>query len=151
MARKIAEHGTRQRYNQGCAEGPDGMACDPCRAANNEYSKQHSQAKRAEALGASVTPISKGVSTAAPAEREPGPMELACLAVLENVERAKARPDLAQAALALARDIDLPLAIAQRNNLVARYQDVLNDLMKGAEKKSRLALVRQMTVATQAG
>lgn len=156
MARQLADHGTRHRYNQGCTDGPDGEACVPCRQANNEYSKQNSQVKRAEALGAeNVTSITKGKRTTKrktgnedddkPAPREPGPMEVACLAVTANLDRAKARPDLVEAALALARDIDLPLAIAQRNNLVARYQAVLDDLTKGSEKKSRLTAVRQMT------
>lgn len=162
MARKIAEHGTRQRYLQGCTDGPDGESCDPCRQANAEYKRQNDQANRAKTLGV-VTPITKAKRATKPEDakpaadkpREPGPMELACLAVLANLQRAnlqraKARPDLAMAAVALARDIDLPLAIAQRKNLVSQYQVVMDDLLKGSEKKRKLAAVRQMANPTTA-
>jgi hypothetical protein len=103
-------------------------------------------------LGATVTPITAASGKKASDDkgdedkpREPGRMEAACITVLETLDKAKARPDLAAAALALAFDIDQVLAITQRSNLVRQYQAVMEELTKGSEKKSKLAVVRQMT------
>jgi hypothetical protein len=35
--RREAQHGTRSRYTAGCHDGPDGGACEPCKAAHRTY------------------------------------------------------------------------------------------------------------------
>ena len=146
----MAEHGTRSRYNQGCNDGPDGGPCEACIEANRAYFRERHLRKSAEKLG--VVPIAKKrgrpkkseVKTE-PEARELSPIELATLEVIDSLDRAKKRPDLAQIAMVLARDIGTEMAIAQRANLVARYQAVMDELTKGSERKSRLSAVRAMT------
>lgn len=44
--RREAQHGTRSKYTAGCTDGPDGGACEPCKAAHREY--EHDRRLRAK-------------------------------------------------------------------------------------------------------
>ncbi|MBF4194656.1 hypothetical protein [Mycolicibacterium phlei] len=135
-------HGTRSRYVQGCTDGPDGRACEACRKANNDYLKARRQKKNAEKYGGKVA-VLKPQAPAVP-EPEIGPNEAATLEELAKLPNADARPGLRQVALTLARLLDSPLAIAQHPQAAGRYTEIMRELRKGAEKKGRLAAVRQM-------
>lgn len=143
----MARHGTRTRFNQGCTDGPEGTACEPCRKANNDYFKKRAQAKKAEQLGiADVTTLTTAAEAPVDQPAKPGPVEQGVIDALAKVPAAvDARPDLAASALAMARIQDNPLFTAQATNAAARQLTIMGDLMKGSTKKRKLAAVRQMT------
>lgn len=132
-----ARHGTRSKYNEGCR-------CESCSLAEANYQKtrRHGTAK--------VTHIRVGGDTLnGRVERGPGPMELALNAVVANVPTADKRPDLVEGARAMARILDNPLTVSQQPQALARYHEAMEKLLKGTEKKSKLAAVRLMTAPTK--
>jgi hypothetical protein len=145
----MANHGTRTRFNQGCTDGPEGTACDPCRLANNDYFKKRAQDKKAQKLGvdpATVTSLPGADQPKVDQPFIPGPVEQGVIDALAKVPAAvEARPDLAASAKAMARIQDNPLTVAQATNAAARQYQIMTDLMKGSQKKRKLAAVRQMT------
>jgi hypothetical protein len=141
----MADHGTRQSYADGCR-------CAGCKAAQSEYRRAH----KARAAGATVTSIGapgrrpKGVAGPAPLVVAEAPSDgSAVQAVLEELATltsAETRKGAAQAALAMARILDNPLALAQQPQAAARLTAILEDLRKGsARRKGRLASVQAMT------
>lgn len=139
----MARHGTRTKFNQGCTDGLDGTACEPCRQANNEYFKKRNQDKNAEKYG-SVTPISKP-SESAPEIPLIGASEQAVIDTLDGNATALKRPDLVTSARAMARLLDNPLFAAQQTAAAKQLREIMAELLKGSEKKGRLAAVRQMS------
>lgn len=142
----MADHGTRTRYNQGCSDGVDGGACEPCVKANRDYYKGYTQKRKGKGDAAAK------LAAAPEPTDEPGPMEQAVLDVVETLPMAQRRPDLVAAAKAMARILDNPLYVAQQTNALKQYRDTMDQLMKGSERKGKLASVRAMTQPkTQAG
>ena len=141
----MADHGTRTRYNEGCTDGPEGKACDPCRKANRDYFKKYGQDKKSEKIGTvtKLKPAKEAGNT--PAEWPIGPTEQGVIAVLTNVPAAEKRPDLVASARAMARLQDNPLYAAQQTAAAKQLQLIMDQLLKGSEKKGRLAAVRQMS------
>lgn len=135
-----AKHGTRSRFNQGCTDGVDGGSCDPCKQANNEYFKQRHQDKNAEKL-ADVTPI----NGATPVVADIGTAEQAVIDTLSGNANALKRPDLVASARAMARLLDKELFAAQQTAAAKQLREIMAELLKGSEKKGRLAAVRQMS------
>lgn len=140
----MANHGTRTRFNQGCTDGHDGAACDPCRLANNEYFKKRGQAKKAEKHNGTITTLSSAASTPITQPRIPGPMEQAILDQHDSLPQADAKPELFQAALVLCRICDNPSNVAQQTQAINQFRLVMADLRKGGGKKSRLAESRNL-------
>ena len=137
----MADHGTRTRYNQGCTDGPEGTACDPCKLANRDYFKKYGQDKKAEQL-ATVTDIA---AASAAAVELIGPAEQAVVNTLAGLPTADKRPDLVASARAMARLLDNPLYAAQQTAAAKELRSVMDQLLKGSEKKGRLAAVRQLS------
>ena len=135
----MAEHGTRTRFNKGCTDGPDGTACDPCKKANRDYFKQYGQDKKAKSIG-TVTNL-----PSAQADNVIGPCEQAVIDALQGVPAAEKRPDLVASARAMARLQDNPLFAAQQTAAARQQREIMAELMKGTERKGRLAAVRQMS------
>jgi hypothetical protein len=143
----MADHGSRQRYADGCR-------CAPCKAAQAAYRREW----KARQAGATVTSIGrpgrrpKGAaeSVSLPVSAVGvGPAEQAVLEELTTLTSAETRKGAAQAALAMARILDNPLAISQQPQAAARLTGILEDLRKGsARRKGRLASVQAMTKAT---
>ena len=126
-------HGTRSCYVGGCR-------CDKCVGADRDYQKTRYQAKNAEALG---------VVTALPAievERTVGPVETGVLAEIDGLSTTATRQGLVEVALALARVLDNPIAIAQHPSSAHRLSETLDKIRKGSDAKaSKLASVRSMS------
>lgn len=139
----MAEHGTRTRFNQGCTDGPDGTACDPCKKANRDYFKKYGQDKKAKNIG-TVTNLPSASGQTDPAGVV-GPCEQAVMDTLSGVPAAEKRPDLVASARAMARLQDNPLYAAQQTAASKQLQALMAELMKGTERKGRLAAVRQMS------
>lgn len=144
----MADHGSRQRYADGCR-------CANCKAAQAAYRREY-QARKA---GATVTEIRpgrrpKGVAAprpvaAAGAPSGDGPAVQAVLDELATLTSAETRKGAAQAAIAMARILDNPLALAQQPAAAAKLTAILEDLRKGsARRKGRLASVQAMTKVT---
>lgn len=133
-------HGSRSKYNQGCR-------CDPCVQANRDYNKARGQSIRAKRNSpGSVTKLPTATKTAAPAPAEPGRVEAGVLAEIDGLSTAANRQGLVEIAIALARVLDSPLAMAQHASAAHRLSETLDKIRKGADsRKSKLAAVRQMT------
>jgi len=75
-----------------------------------------------------------------------GAAETAVLEELASLTSAETRLGAAQAALAMARILDNPLALSQQPAAAAKLTTILEDLRKGsARKRGRLASVQAMT------
>lgn len=133
------QHGTRSRYNAGCR-------CDECKKAASDYHKLRGQRQRATKLApATVTAI--GSAPSAPPEC--GRVEAGVIAELDELSSAAARPGLVEIAVALARVLDSPLAIAQHASAAHRLSETLDKIRKGSDaRKGKLAAVRSMTRST---
>ena len=131
-AKAPPKHGVRARYKAGCR-------CVECKLAEANYHKARRHG---------VTPISSAPSNAPEAEPGHGAVEDGVLAELDGIAAADARPGLKQTALALARVLDNPLTVAQHPSAAHRLGEILTTLRKGAEKKGRLAAVREMSRPT---
>lgn len=142
----MAEHGTRQCYADGCRR-PE------CKLAQSKYRRD----LKARNAGATVTSIArpgrrpKGSEAPKPAAMAPapsgdGPAERAVVEELTTLTSAETRKGAAQAALAMARILDNPLALTQQPQAAARLTAILEDLRKGStRRKGRLASVQAMT------
>jgi len=141
----MAEHGTRQCYSQGCR-------LPECKAAQAEYVRGY-KARKAGAVVDIRRPgrprKGEGSPAPQPAPDAPiggGPTERAVLEELASLTSAEVRKGAAQAALAMARILDNPLALAQQPAAAMRLTTILEDLRRGsARRKGRLASVQAMT------
>lgn len=133
-------HGTRTRYNSGCR-------CVDCKKAASDYKKAHAQKQRAARHGqATVTAIRKPAAAATPPPVELGAVEAGVMAEIDGLSTAASRQGLVQIAVALARVLDSPLAIAQHPSAAHRLSETLDKIRKGSDGKgSKLAAVRSMT------
>ena len=86
-------------------------------------------------MGADVSPIAPaGESVSQAVARE-----------IEGLAGVDTKPGLVAAAMAMARLLDNPVAIAQHPTAVARLMDVMTDLRKGGKKdRGKLAAARDM-------
>jgi len=136
-------HGTRTKYNAGCR-------CLECKQAASDYEKARRQAINANRhapakLTALPTPRSSEPAGDSPAV-ELGRVESGVMAEVGELSTAANRPGLVQIAIALARVLDSPLAIAQHPSAAHRLSETLDKIRKGSDaRKSKLASVRQMT------
>lgn len=137
-----SQHGTRTRYNQGCR-------CDDCKQAARDYNKARGQSIRAKKHA--PTTVTKLPTASSATSGEPGRVEAGVLAEIGELSTAANRQGLVEIAVALARVLDSPLAIAQHPSAAHRLSETLDKLRKGADGRSgRLAAVRQMSRATKA-
>jgi hypothetical protein len=126
------KHGTRHRYNDGCR-------CEDCTAANAAYQQRWRKSR----IGAE--PTTPGVVVTVSSPVTPGPVEAGVEAEIAGL--AEARPGLAQIALAMARLLDNPRAVATQP-AAAKVLAALLDKLRSASARGRrgaLALVREMT------
>lgn len=132
-----AQHGTRTRYNTGCR-------CDSCKQASRDYDKMRRQRMlSSKHAPATVTALPTSVDAD---DHEPGRVESGVLAEIGSLSTIGSRQGLVEIAIALARVLDSPLAIAQHPSAAHRLSETLDKLRKGADSKTgRLAAVRQMT------
>lgn len=139
-------HGTRTKYNDGCR-------CADCKQAASDYEKARRQAiNNRKHAPASVTTLttarsaSTGSQAADSAAVTAGRVESGVMAEIGELSTAASRQGLVEIAIALARVLDSPLAIAQHPSAAHRLSETLDKLRKGADaRKSKLASVRQMT------
>lgn len=128
-----ARHGTRSKYNAGCR-------CDDCVQCNRDYDKSRRIAGRRNPTVTSLPLPPKS------APGEVGAVQAGVLAEIGGLSTAADRKGLVEIALALAKVLDSPLAIAQHPSAAHRLSETLDKLRKGADGRSgRLAAVRQMT------
>lgn len=141
-----AAHGTRTRYNTGCR-------CDACKQASRDYDKLRRQRMLAGKHGGGTLTALPGPGPARTAsDDEPGRVEAGVLAEIGSLSTAAARQGLVEIAIALARVLDSPLAIAQHASAAHRLSETLDKLRKGADGRTgRLAAVRMMTRREAAG
>lgn len=140
-----SQHGTRTRYNTGCR-------CDSCKQASRDYDKARRQSQNAAKHGGgTVSSLPTVKPMAVIAEPEAGRVESGVLAEIAGLSTVDSRQGLVEIAIALARVLDSPLAIAQHASAAHRLSETLDKLRKGADaRKGRLAAVRKMTKATEA-
>ena len=132
-----SEHGSRTRYNAGCR-------CDACKLASREYDKS----RRQRMLSSKHAPATVTNLRSAPASEpaELGRVESGVMAEIGSLSTTASRQGLVEIAIALARVLDSPLAIAQHASAAHRLSETLDKLRKGADSKTgKLAAVRQMT------
>ena len=133
----VADHG-RRRYQQGCR-------CDQCRLAEAEYQKRNRQRRAAKALKA-VQDQPESDDTE-PSEDAAGPVSVVAAVALEvdGLAGVDGKPGLVATALAMAKILDNPVAIAQHPAAAARLMDLMSDLRKGGKKQhGKLAAARDM-------
>ena len=132
-----ARHGTRTKYNAGCR-------CDPCVQVNRDYDKARKLAIRTgQHVPGKVTALPTGTI---PAPAEPGRVEAGVMTQLAKLSTTEDRPGLVEIALAMARVLDNPLAIAQHGSTGKALAEIMDKIGKGADaRRSKLASVRQMT------
>ena len=141
----MADCGSRQSYADGCR-------CAACKAAQAEYMREWKARKagadiEAPRMGrppkgssASVTVLPGSLPESS------GAVEAAVRAELAGLTSAATRLGAVEAALAMARILDNPLALAQQPSAAARLTAILEDLRKGsARRRGRLASVQAMT------
>lgn len=140
------EHGTRGRYRVGCR-------CDPCRRAENDYRKglrQRNAGARLQAVPQSV-PVMPLASSEPPvaSEAQVGAVESVSAAVQREIALlagAAEKPGMVATALAMAKILDSPVAVAQHPAAAARLVELMAILGKGGRRKrGKLAAVREMT------
>jgi hypothetical protein len=142
----MSDHGTRQAYSKGCR-------CAECKAAQAGYMRGY----KARKAGADIPtrkpgrPRKDATVTALPTALATAPLvagehERAVLEELATLTSAETRKAAATAAVAMARLLDNPLALAQQPQAAARLTTIMEDLRKGASRrKGRLASVQSMT------
>jgi hypothetical protein len=129
-------HGTRSCYTQGCR-------CVDCKKAANDYIKRRRQLQNADKLNPKIAALPAAVD---PSAAEPGRVESGVLAEIEGLSTSASRQGLVEIAMALARVLDSPLAIAQHPSAAHRLSETLDKIRKGSEMgKSKLAAVRSMS------
>jgi|DEB19_MinimDraft_2_1074335.scaffolds.fasta_scaffold34443_1 hypothetical protein len=134
------QHGTRTRYNSGCR-------CDECKQSSRDYDKRRRLAKAADVKPSQVVtrlPVGPGPDESAIGSA--GRVEAGVLAEIGSLSNSDSRLGLVEIAIALARVLDSPLAIAQHPSAAHRLSETLDKIRKGADGRTgRLAAVRQMT------
>ena len=136
------QHGSRTKYNSGCR-------CDDCKKASRDYDKLRRLAKAADVKPSQI--VTRLPVATAPGEDSTGRVEAGVLAEIGALSTADSRTGLVEIAIALARVLDSPLAIAQHPSAAHRLSETLDKLRKGAETRTgRLAAVRQMTRTSKA-
>jgi hypothetical protein len=136
-------HGTRTKYNAGCR-------CAECKQAASDYERARRQSINAQKHApAKLTALPARAATGnatPPATVEAGRVESGVMAEIGELSTAASRQGLVEIAIALARVLDSPLAIAQHPSAAHRLSETLDKIRKGADaRKSKLASVRQMT------
>lgn len=134
----VADHHGRRRYQQGCR-------CDQCRLAEAEYQKRNRQRRAAKALKA--VPDQPESDDTEPSEDAAGPVSVVAAVALEvdGLAGVDGKPGLVATALAMAKILDNPVAIAQHPAAAARLMDLMSDLRKGGKKQhGKLAAARDM-------
>ncbi len=132
-----AQHGTRSRYNTGCR-------CDDCKQASREYDKRRRLAKMAGVKPSATLTAIPSAAIGSPAEA--GRVESGVLVEIDGLAAADSRQGLVEIALALARVLDSPLAIAQHPSAAHRLSETLDKIRKGSDsRQGRLASVRKMS------
>jgi hypothetical protein len=136
-------HGTRTKYNAGCR-------CAECKQAASDYERARRQAINAQKHAPAKLTALPGRATTGnatpPATVEAGRVESGVMAEIGELSTAASRQGLVEIAIALARVLDSPLAIAQHPSAAHRLSETLDKIRKGADaRKSKLASVRQMT------
>lgn len=130
------EHGSRTMYNTGCR-------CDPCVKSSRDYDKVRHQRRLAAKHSASVTTLP---GPAEIGDSDAGAVEAGVMAEIGSLSTVGSRQGLVQIAIALAKVLDSPLAIAQHPSAAHRLSETLDKLRRGADGKTgRLAAVRSMT------
>ena len=139
------QHGTRTRYNGGCR-------CDECKQASRDYDKRRRLARAAGVKpAATITALPMAPKLTAVPDAEPGRVEAGVLAEIEGLSTTGSRQGLVEIAIALARVLDSPLAIAQHPSAAHRLSETLDKIRKGSEtRKGKLATVRSMTRSSAA-
>jgi len=135
----VADHG-RRRYQQGCR-------CDQCRLAEAEYQKRNRQRRAAKALKAVPDQDQPESDDTEPSEDAAGPVSVVAAVALEvdGLAGVDGKPGLVATALAMAKILDNPVAIAQHPAAAARLMDLMSDLRKGGKKQhGKLAAARDM-------
>ena len=145
----MADCGSRQSYAEGCR-------CEACKAAQSQYMREWKARKagadiEAPRMGrppkgssASVTVLPGSLPSGSA-----GAVEQAVMEELASLTSAETKKGIAAGALAMARILDNPLALAQQPAALARLQSALEELRKGSQKRrGRLASVQAMTKAT---
>jgi hypothetical protein len=140
-----ANHGTRTRYNAGCR-------CDECKQAARDYEKARRQAMNARKHSpATVTTLPTGPRLTVAPDVEPGRVESGVMNEIGGLSTAASRQGLVEIAVALARVLDSPLAIAQHPSAAHRLSETLDKIRKGSDsRQGKLAAVRSMTRTTRA-
>ena len=141
-----AQHGTRTRYNAGCR-------CDECKKASRDYDKMRRQKmlSNKHAPDATVSRLRPAKTQPEPELAELGRVEAGVMAEIGALSTTASRQGLVEIAIALARVLDSPLAIAQHASAAHRLSETLDKLRKGADSKTgKLAAVRQMTRRNEA-
>ena len=146
----MAEHGTRQCYADGCRQ-PE------CKAAQAVYKREWrarqagvpleapKAGRKSKAELASITTLPTAQNRTE-SGTDLGPAERAVLEELGTLTSAETRKGAAQSALAMARILDNPLALAQQPSAAAKLTQILEDLRKGsARRRGRLASVQAIT------
>lgn len=147
----MADHGTRQGYADGCR-----LPC--CKAAQAQYRREYKARKsgvpleapkagrKSKAELASVTTLPNSGSAQPEYDGPVGAAEQAVLEELSTLTSSETRKGAAQSALAMARILDNPLALAQQPSAAAKLTAILDDLRKGSSRRrGRLASVQAMT------
>jgi hypothetical protein len=133
-------HGTRTKYNAGCR-------CAECKQAASDYEKARRQSINAKKHApATITALPRTTEIVEVAKPDVGRVESGVMAEIGDLSTAASRQGLVEIAIALARVLDSPLAIAQHPSAAHRLSETLDKIRKGADaRKSKLASVRQMT------
>jgi len=142
----MADHGTRQSYGEGCR-------CAPCKAAGAAYRREYKLRKSGALVDLPVRRTGRPPKNAPKQEPvkipEPGTVgsiERATLEELQTLTSSETRKAAAGAAVAMARILDNPLALAQQPAAAGRLESLMESLRKGsARRKGRLASVQAMT------
>ena len=139
------QHGTRTKYNQGCR-------CEACVQSSRDYNKARAQAIRAQKHApATVTKLLTGPKLVTASDHEPGRVEAGVMNEIGGLSTAANRQGLVEIAIALARVLDSPLAIAQHPSAAHRLSETLDKIRKGSEsRQGKLAAVRSMTRTREA-
>jgi hypothetical protein len=140
-----SQHGTRTRYNTGCR-------CDECKQASREYDKRRRQSMLSRKHGpARVTALPSIPDEVQAGAATTGPVEAGVIAQIDGLTTAANRQGLVQIAIALARVLDSPLAIAQHASSGRVLVDTLEKIAKGSDARTgKLASVRSMTRKSEA-
>ena len=131
------EHG-RTRYTRGCR-------CDDCKAAERDYLRERYQRRRGLPDVRPEDPLQIVVS--GDGQGRVGLVEAAVQAELHASNAGTDRPGTAQIALALARILDTPKAVASQAAAAKVLVGLLDKLRTGSAggRRGQLAMVRSMT------